>query len=743
MRSLTSISIGIIVGAVTSVARPDAKAFAHNEVRELVPTKVAPLELRNVAAAATTISEPAPFKVTLCPQPTGIYEAGPLNLKTEGIFGCQAGYVCNPPKPDGCNFWPGLPEADFRCNPADCIPAPPLLLADWQKGKTGYIPHQDGYFYLDPHIFGLTYEIFEYHVVKKIEAGCTSTYTTGNWGPHAEAYGSVPTGSSSPGKRGSSPFEQQARRKVNYGAKRQEPTPTSEPSSIQTCMGDCSNALVFVQSSAPNPGFCDLPDFVSAFDDCINCVADAFHISNTSITQIENILDLVDNRYSSIFLCSPTTPTSTASAPDTQVTGSNTLGTSSQISTAPTSLIQSTTSSSIVSKTSTTKPSIPPPTSSSSKSSTPPPPPPTSSSTKPPPPPPTSSSTKPPPPPSSSSSSSSQQASSTPPSSTSKPPSSQQASSTPPSSASNPPSSQQASSTPSSSASTPPSSGAGSSASSTTGSPGSSSAIGTGPTSASSESRPTSAPTSASASASSGASVPGSSASSSSSGETGTAPPSTGTNSPTGTGSGVGSPSGGGSSNGTGSPSGSGSPTGTGSSTGTSAGTGTGTPTGSAAGTGTGSETGTGANTGTGSVTGTGVNSGTGSVTAAPTNTGTNRSTGVTPPSSDFSSPGQLERASSTNPGNPGAPGGGAEPTGTNGNSGTPGGVVGPTGSPPVGGGGSPPGNGNTSVGGVSGTGANPPSPTNSLPPPLSNDLSRPSENFGLLIVALLGLLVF
>ncbi|PON25680.1 hypothetical protein TGAM01_v205565 [Trichoderma gamsii] len=459
MRSLTSISIGIIVGAVTSVARPDAKAFAHNEVRELVPTKVAPLELRNVAAAATTISEPAPFKVTLCPQPTGIYEAGPLNLKTEGIFGCQAGYVCNPPKPDGCNFWPGLPEADFRCNPADCIPAPPLLLADWQKGKTGYIPHQDGYFYLDPHIFGLTYEIFEYHVVKKIEAGCTSTYTTGNWGPHAEAYGSVPTGSLSPGKRGSSPFEQQARRKVNYGAKRQEPTPTSEPSSIQTCMGDCSNALVFVQSSAPNPGFCDLPDFVSAFDDCINCVADAFHISNTSITQIENILDL--------------------------------------------------------------------------------------------------------------------------------------ASSTPPSSASNPPSSQQASSTPSSSASTPPSSGAGSSASSTTGSPGSSSAI------------------------------------------------------------------------------------------------------------------------------------------------------GVTPPSSDFSSPGQLERASSTNPGNPGAPGGGAEPTGTNGNSGTPGGVVGPTGSPPVGGGGSPPGNGNTSVGGVSGTGANPPSPTNSLPPPLSNDLSRPSENFGLLIVALLGLLVF
>ncbi|UKZ59589.1 uncharacterized protein TrAtP1_000890 [Trichoderma atroviride] len=587
MRSLTSISIGIIAGAVTSVARPDAKAFVHNEANELVPTQAVALELRNEAAAATTIVEPAPFKVTLCPQPTGVYEDGPLNLKTEGIFGCQPGYVCNPKKPDGCNFWPGFPEAGFRCNPEDCIVAPPLLLADWQPGKTGYIPHQEGYFYLDPHIFGLTYEIFEYHVVKKIEDGCTSTFTTGNWGPQAQSYGSVPTGSPPSAKRASSPFEQQARRKVNHDAKRQGPTPTQDPPPTQTCMGDCSNALSFLQSNAPNPGFCAPGSIFSQdFDACINCIAPAIGVPTNDIPALESFLGTLGASYTSLFFCNSTNPTSTASSPESQVTGSNTLGTSSQITTAPTSLIQSTTSSSVVSTTSSTKQSTPPPTSSSSKSSTPPPPPPTSSSTKPPPPPPTSSSTKPPPPPTSSSSSSSQQASSPPPSSSSSP-SSQQASSPPPSSSSSP-SSQQASSTPSSSASIPPSSGAGSSGSSTTGSPGSSSAI------------------------------------------------------------------------------------------------------------------------------------------------------GVTPPSSDFSSPGQLERASSTNPGNPGAPGGGAEPTGTNGGGGTPGGL-GPTGSPPVGGG-NP---GGSNPGGVSGTGANPPSPTNSLPPPLSNDLSRPSENFGLLIVALLGLLVF
>ncbi|KAH8124812.1 hypothetical protein ACSS6W_001383 [Trichoderma asperelloides] len=695
MRSLTSISIGIIAGAVTSAARPDAKAFANKEADELLPTPTVALKQRNVPAAATTIVEPPPFTVTLCPQPTGIY--GAVDLESDLIYGCQAGYVCNPKKPAGCNFWPGLPDASFRCHPEDCMVAPPPLLANWPEGKTGYIPHQDGYFYLDPHIFGLTYDIFEYNVVKKIQSGSTSTYTTGNWGSQAQAYGSVPTNPPSYGKRASSPFQQQARRKANYGAKR------AAQDLPQDCMGPCQDALTLITQFGKKPEFCEADSaFEKDFNGCVTCIAKDDNIDISDLTAIAAALG--DPFVDTIFFCNTTgtTPPPTSSAPESQVTGSNTLGSTSQIPTSPTSLIDSTTSSSIQSTTSSTKQSTPPPTSSSSTTSTPPPPP-TSSSTKPPPPP-TSSSTPPPPP-----TSSSTKASPPPASSTSS-------------------SSQQASSAPPSSASTPPSSSAGSSGSSTTaGSPGSSSEIGTGSTSASSESRPTSAPTSASASASSGASVPGSSASSSSPGETGTAPPSTGTNSPTGTGSGAGSPPG------------SGSPTGTGSSTGTPAGTGAGSPTGSAAGTGTGSETGTGANTGTGAVTG------------APTQTGTNRSTGVTPPSSDFSSPGQLERASTTNPGNSGNPGGGAEPTGTNSNGGSgrgsPGGV-GPTGSPTVGGG--SPGNGNPGNGGnpgggggASGTGTNPSSPTNSLPPPLSNDLSRPSENFGLLIVVLLGLLVF
>ncbi|UKZ85685.1 uncharacterized protein TrAFT101_001534 [Trichoderma asperellum] len=606
MRSLTSISIGIIAGAVTSAARPDAKAFANKEADELLPTPTVALKQRNVAAAPTTIVEPPPFTVTLCPQPTGIY--GAVDLESDLIYGCQPGYVCNPKKPAGCNFWPGLPDASFRCHPEDCMVAPPPLLANWPEGKTGYIPHQDGYFYLDPHIFGLTYDIFEYNVVKKIQSGSTSTYTTGNWGSQAQAYGSVPTNPPSYGKRASSPFKQQARRKANYGAKR------AALDLPQDCMGPCQDALLLITQFGKKPEFCEADSaFEKDFNGCVNCIAKDDNIDVSDLAAIAAALGepFVDT----IFFCNTTgtTPPPTSSAPESQVTGSNTLGSTSQIPTSPTSLIDSTTSSSIQSTTSSTKQSTPPPTSSSSTTSTPPPPP-TSSSTKPPPPP-TSSSTPPPPPTSSSTSSSSQQASSTPPSS----------------------------------ASTPPSSSAGSSGSSTTaGGPGSSSEIGTGSTSASSESRPTSAPTSASASASSGASVPGSSVSSSSPGETGTAPP----------------------------------------------------------------------------------------------------STGVTPPSSDFSSPGQLERASTTNPGNSGNPGGGAEPTGTNSNGGgggrNPGGV-GPTGSPTVGGG--SPGNGNPgnggNGGGASGTGTNPSSPTNSLPPPLSNNLSRPSENFGLLIVVLLGLLVF
>ncbi|KAL7902111.1 hypothetical protein HDV64DRAFT_77962 [Trichoderma sp. TUCIM 5745] len=364
MRSLTTLSIGIIAGAVTSV---DARAFVNNEAVDPLPTPKAALEMRNVAAAATTITEPAPFKVTLCPQPTGVYEAGPLNPKKEGIFGCPAGYVCNPQKPDGCNFWPGFPEASFRCNPEDCIVAPPPLLANWQPGKTGYVPHQDGYFYLDPHIFGLTYDIFEYHVVKKIEDGCTVTYTSGNWGPDAQPYGSVPTGSPAARKRASSPFEQQARRKANHDAKRQTP-PT------QTCLGDCSDALSLLQPDSSNPGFCDPnSQFSKDVNACIDCLAPILGVATTDLAAIENFLGAT---FLPIFFCNSTSPTSTSSAPESQVTGSNTLGTSSQISTSPTSLIQSTTSSSIVS--SSTKQSTPPPTSSSSKSSTTPPPPPTS-----------------------------------------------------------------------------------------------------------------------------------------------------------------------------------------------------------------------------------------------------------------------------------------------------------------------------------------------------------------------------
>jgi hypothetical protein len=144
------------------------------------------VETRTITLPPTTIERPAStititpiFDVTLCPAPTGAMSA--LEVTSNRTFGCDPGYVCDPPKPNGCNFWPDAPDDDYVCEQRHCIPAPPFTNVTWKDCETGYYPPAYGYFNLNPEAFGLSYDIFEYHVLHETINGHIIDITTGNW----------------------------------------------------------------------------------------------------------------------------------------------------------------------------------------------------------------------------------------------------------------------------------------------------------------------------------------------------------------------------------------------------------------------------------------------------------------------------------------------------------------------------------------------------------------------------------
>ncbi|GAB0136837.1 hypothetical protein EsDP_00005125 [Epichloe bromicola] len=144
-----------------------------------VQTQTLPPSL--ITKPASTVTVTPVFDVTLCPTPTGA--TAPLSPTSDLTFGCKPGYVCNPPKPNGCNTWPGPPADDFLCDTKDCIPSPPFTNTTWDQCNTHYYPPSYGYFNLDPEVFGLSYDIFESQSYEEVVNGHITTVTTGNWEP--------------------------------------------------------------------------------------------------------------------------------------------------------------------------------------------------------------------------------------------------------------------------------------------------------------------------------------------------------------------------------------------------------------------------------------------------------------------------------------------------------------------------------------------------------------------------------
>ncbi|KAH6610555.1 hypothetical protein Trco_000575 [Trichoderma cornu-damae] len=321
MLLLASFSIGAFAGAVASATQPGVKTVYTKEAGEHVkpvPTATfAALELRHDVYA--TLAAPT-FKVTLCPEPTGSFAA--LSIESDLTFGCKPGFVCNPPKPEGCNFWPGPPPDEFRCQPDECMVTPPLNNVEWEDGKTGYYPPQRGYFNLNPEDFGLSYDIFEYNLVQKVENGHTSTFMTGNWESQASLTdGPLQTSAPQYRRRAYSPYKQQARRKTHKNVKR-APLPS-------ICFDSCNTAYNIALKNGKSPELCEAgSDFENAFNNCVDCVATAENITKA---QVQAALDPPYSQF--LFFCdgSGTTPTeSTTSAPESAVTTTPTLGTSSQ-----------------------------------------------------------------------------------------------------------------------------------------------------------------------------------------------------------------------------------------------------------------------------------------------------------------------------------------------------------------------------------------------------------------------------
>ncbi|ELQ42827.1 hypothetical protein OOU_Y34scaffold00192g12 [Pyricularia oryzae Y34] len=152
-----------------------------------------------LAPETLILATTTPSPVTACPAPTAAALGAPRSSSFRLKWGCEPGYVCSPPKPEGCNAWGSCPPKDYVCEPQYCRPAPPPQIApETSSNETGWVPPNPFYFNLDPTKFGLTGSIFEKYEIIQVVEGRTITVTTGDWTPHA----SVAQATAAPGNPG-------------------------------------------------------------------------------------------------------------------------------------------------------------------------------------------------------------------------------------------------------------------------------------------------------------------------------------------------------------------------------------------------------------------------------------------------------------------------------------------------------------------------------------------------------------
>ncbi|KAL2387270.1 hypothetical protein RJZ90_000008 [Blastomyces dermatitidis] len=137
-----------------------------------ITTTTAPGETISItlpgSCSTDTVTQTATYAVSLCPSRTVNPTFTPtVPVPTDYIWGCPPGKLCIPNRneADGdCNFEVGLPSPEFFCSPEECHDPPPLepFQDDWDPDSSDKIIVSPHYYYLNPRLFGLDYDIFEF-----------------------------------------------------------------------------------------------------------------------------------------------------------------------------------------------------------------------------------------------------------------------------------------------------------------------------------------------------------------------------------------------------------------------------------------------------------------------------------------------------------------------------------------------------------------------------------------------------
>ena len=258
-----------------------------------------PLTAAPVAPPQATFSVTPGFTVSLCPSLTGSHR--PLPTGSDLTFGCKPGYVCNPPKESNCNLFPGPPSDDFLCNPCDCMIAPPFHNVTWNPTETSYYPPSYGYFNLDPEPFGLSYDIFAFNTYTDVVDSCTTTRTTGNWGPQA-------TLSEWPHKPSTTSCG--CTKDVHDHSKRSLQKRDLTPA---ICYDDCNNAYLIAGAVGKTDDLCKPGSpFLQAYNSCATCIGD----NSAGKNPIDDYVNPVFEQYFNFCKGKSSTPMSTGNSPD-------------------------------------------------------------------------------------------------------------------------------------------------------------------------------------------------------------------------------------------------------------------------------------------------------------------------------------------------------------------------------------------------------------------------------------------
>ncbi|EGY20875.1 uncharacterized protein VDAG_02399 [Verticillium dahliae VdLs.17] len=235
-------------------------------VTQVITSTLLP-SIESSANAYTSLSSSTATTITACPAPTTTPSndlESPYDRNSNRTFGCVPGFVCDPPKPLGCNLWADSPADDYVCELRYCVHSPSYSRVHWPEGETGHVPLDEGYFNLNAHAFGLPYSIFESDTIVKNEYGKTYTITTGNWAS-ATDLSVIPAPSPLAVQHEPPPM----RGLPNHERRQEDGAPTAPA----VCFDDCNNCYKEALAVGKSPALCVADSqFQQDFQLCISCI---------------------------------------------------------------------------------------------------------------------------------------------------------------------------------------------------------------------------------------------------------------------------------------------------------------------------------------------------------------------------------------------------------------------------------------------------------------------------------------